>query len=121
MNFFAIRGTMVVHRRHAGWFTCAALLALSLPPAKNGADPATSQSAAGQAAPVHLTAEQDHQRIMDLLHITSLRRGADGELRRLQSGFRHQAARSARSEKWQAGNDGADLVGPEAAGDRGRF
>ena len=29
--------------------------------------------------PVHLTAEQDHQRLMDLLHITSLRRGADGD------------------------------------------
>jgi hypothetical protein len=29
--------------------------------------------------PVHLTAEQDHQRIMDLLHITSIRRGADGD------------------------------------------
>jgi hypothetical protein len=27
--------------------------------------------------PVHLTAEQDHQRMMDLLHITSLRPGAD--------------------------------------------
>jgi hypothetical protein len=25
-----------------------------------------------------LTAEQDHQRLMDLLHITSLRKGADG-------------------------------------------
>ena len=39
---------------------------------------------AGQAArtlssPVHLTAEQDHQRILDLLHITSLRRGPDGD------------------------------------------
>ncbi|HEY1262755.1 MAG TPA: acetylxylan esterase [Terriglobales bacterium] len=29
--------------------------------------------------PVHLTAEQDHQRMMDLLHIASLRRGADGD------------------------------------------
>ncbi len=29
--------------------------------------------------PAHLTAEQDHQRILDLLHITSLRRGADGD------------------------------------------
>lgn len=28
--------------------------------------------------PVHLTSEQDHQRTLDLLHITSLRRGADG-------------------------------------------
>jgi hypothetical protein len=29
--------------------------------------------------PVHLTAEQDHQRLLDLLHITSLRRGPDGD------------------------------------------
>jgi hypothetical protein len=79
MHFFEIRGTIVFHWRHAGCFTCAALLALSLPPAKNGAEPATSQSTDGPAAPVHLTAEQDHQRIMDLLHITSLRRGADGD------------------------------------------
>jgi hypothetical protein len=28
---------------------------------------------------VHLTAEQDHQRLLDLLHITSLRRGPDGD------------------------------------------
>ena len=31
----------------------------------------------GLTPPVHLTAEQDHQRMMDLLHITSLRPGAD--------------------------------------------
>jgi len=29
--------------------------------------------------PVHLSAEQDHQRLLDLLHITSLRRGPDGD------------------------------------------
>ena len=29
--------------------------------------------------PVQLTSEQDHQRTMDLLHITSLRRGVDGD------------------------------------------
>ena len=33
---------------------------------------------AAQAQPVILTAQQDHQRLMDLLHITELRRGADG-------------------------------------------
>ena len=33
----------------------------------------------GSQIPVHLTAEQDHQRIMDLLHITSIRPGADGD------------------------------------------
>lgn len=30
-------------------------------------------------APVHLTSEQDHQRMMDLLHITALRPGAEGD------------------------------------------
>jgi hypothetical protein len=34
---------------------------------------------ATNSAPAHLTAEQDHQRIMDLLHIQSIRRGADGD------------------------------------------
>jgi hypothetical protein len=29
--------------------------------------------------PAHLTSEQDHQRLMDLLHTSSLRRGADGD------------------------------------------
>ena len=29
--------------------------------------------------PLHLTSEQDHERIMDLLHITTLRRGPDGD------------------------------------------
>ena len=37
------------------------------------------QVATGPPPPAHLTAEQDHQRILDLLHITSLRRGADGD------------------------------------------
>lgn len=36
-----------------------------------------ADSAAAQ--PVHLTSEQDHQRMMDMLHITSIRRGADGD------------------------------------------
>jgi hypothetical protein len=30
-------------------------------------------------SPIHLTSEQDHQRIMDLLHIQVLRRGVDGD------------------------------------------
>jgi hypothetical protein len=37
-------------------------------------------SVGGQYPPqAHLTADQDHQRILDLLHITSLRRGPDGD------------------------------------------
>ncbi|MGH9494125.1 MAG: alpha/beta hydrolase family protein [Candidatus Sulfotelmatobacter sp.] len=34
---------------------------------------------AAAARPGHLTSEQDHQRMMDLLHISSIRRGADGD------------------------------------------
>jgi hypothetical protein len=47
---------------------------------------ALGANAAGQATvasnlppPVQLTAEQDHQRLLDLLHITALRRGPDGD------------------------------------------
>ncbi len=47
---------------------------------------APEADAAGQAPavssltpPAHLTAEQDHQRLLDLLHITALRRGPDGD------------------------------------------
>ena len=47
---------------------------------------APGADAAGQAPavsslppPVQLTAEQDHQRLLDLLHITALRRGPDGD------------------------------------------
>jgi hypothetical protein len=40
---------------------------------------AAQQDPRSSPPPVRLTAEQDHQRLMDLLHITSLRRGADGD------------------------------------------
>ena len=43
----------------------------------SGATFSFPQSAPAQQRPVELTAEQDHQRIMDLLHITSLRSGKD--------------------------------------------
>src|ERR1700730_16982524 len=72
------RKIMVFSRRHIEWFTGVALLASSLSPPKIDADPA-KPCAARQSPPVHLTAEQDHERIMNLLHITSLRRGADGD------------------------------------------
>ena len=48
-------------------------------PLAGGADPAIQATASDASAPVHLTSEQDHQRILDLLHITSLRRGPDGD------------------------------------------
>src|SRR6185437_862960 len=39
---------------------------------------ALEAAADGPPPPVHLTAQEDHQRLMDLLHIKSLRPGADG-------------------------------------------
>jgi hypothetical protein len=39
---------------------------------------AALQDNGGMPPPVTLTAKEDHQRMMDLLHITSIRRGADG-------------------------------------------
>jgi hypothetical protein len=39
----------------------------------------SSLSQTANPPPVHLTAEQDHQRLLDLLHIQSPRRGPDGD------------------------------------------
>jgi hypothetical protein len=49
----------------------ASTIGRAQPPEAKPADPSLPP-------PVELTAQQDHRRIMDLLHITSLRRGADG-------------------------------------------
>ena len=42
------------------------------------ADPSVAQDVRPVTPPVVMTAQQDHQRLMDLLHITRLRPGADG-------------------------------------------
>jgi hypothetical protein len=55
------------------------LATLILRSAPSRSRPAGVQAGDTPGGPVHLTAEQDHQRMMDLLHITSLRRGADGD------------------------------------------
>src|SRR5579872_1494365 len=60
------------------WVGGVVLFGWMLPAVTTGVD-AGRQNTVATAPPVHLTAEQDHQRMMDLLHITSLRRGADGD------------------------------------------
>src|SRR6266849_4750462 len=63
--------------RSTGWLLALIILAhvfASLPLEVNSA----TQGGIIPAPPVTMTAEQDHKRIMDLLHITSLRPGADG-------------------------------------------
>ena len=51
------------------WVFCAVLMLLFAPSSLPQTTP----------PPVHLTAEQDHQRLMELLHIKELRRGPDGD------------------------------------------
>ena len=59
--------------RTARVFTAAVLIA-------SGASVAQSpQVTTGLTPPVQLTRDQDHQRLMDLLHITEMRRGPDGD------------------------------------------
>jgi (4-O-methyl)-D-glucuronate---lignin esterase len=64
--------------RSIGWSVALLLLALAVAPLAGGAEPATPPATSTLPPPVEMTAQQDHQRIMDLLHITSLRQGADG-------------------------------------------
>ncbi len=55
-----------------------ALTLFLIAPLSSGADPVAPQDASALPPPVVMTAQQDHQRIMELLHITSIRPGANG-------------------------------------------
>jgi hypothetical protein len=61
------------------WLLGLALLALMAHGAARETHQGATAAANNPPAPVQLTAEQDHQRMMDLLHITAIRRGADGD------------------------------------------
>jgi hypothetical protein len=60
--------------RSVRWSLGLILSALVIAPLARGDDPPKKKP----DAPVELTAKEDHQRLMDLLKIKSLRRGADG-------------------------------------------
>jgi len=53
------------------------LLALAVAPSARGTDPVTPQDTNTLPPSVLMTAKHDHQRILELLHITSLRPGAN--------------------------------------------
>ena len=57
--------------RSIGWAVTVSLLALLLAPV-------AAQDTGTLSPPVVMTAQQDHQKMMDLLHITSIRPGRDG-------------------------------------------
>jgi hypothetical protein len=64
--------------RSIRWSVGLVLWAVVVALPARGADPVAQPAASSLPPPVQLTAQQDHQRIMELLQITSLRRGADG-------------------------------------------
>jgi hypothetical protein len=64
-------------RENDAYLVVLILLALAVAPLASGAGPVSPQESR-TPPPVEMTAQQDHQRLMDLLHITSLRPGADG-------------------------------------------
>src|SRR5438067_5777622 len=67
----------VTAARWIGWSIALFAAAIATAPRLGGADPPTAPGASSLPPPVELTAQQDHQRIIDLLHITALRPGAD--------------------------------------------
>ncbi len=63
-------------RRRVVWTVYLAIAALAALGTVNAQQ--TAEKAGGLQPPVRLTAEEDHQRLMTLLHITSIRRGPSG-------------------------------------------
>jgi hypothetical protein len=61
------------------WLEGVAFVTVVLFSAARAANSNDPQESTNFPPPVHLTSEQDHQRTMDLLHITELRRGPDGD------------------------------------------
>src|SRR5438477_6280383 len=68
-------GTVIRWKR---WFLAFALSALAVVTPARGDDPPKKPDAGSLPPPVQLTAQQDHKRMMELLNIKELRRGANG-------------------------------------------
>ncbi|HUE04656.1 MAG TPA: hypothetical protein VMR62_34210, partial [Bryobacteraceae bacterium] len=64
--------------RSTRWITGLLFAGLAGIPAANFLLEMARADAGGQTPPVKLTKEEDHQRMMDLLHMTEIRRGRDG-------------------------------------------
>src|SRR5580698_10202743 len=64
--------------RSKRWLFGLLLAGLAGVPAANFLFDAARADAGGQTPPVKLTKDEDHQRVMDLLHIAEIRRGRDG-------------------------------------------
>ncbi len=65
--------------RSIAWLLGLGLVALCVHAAARRGEQGAPAATNDPAAQMQLAAEQDHQRIMDLLHIKAIRRGADGD------------------------------------------
>jgi hypothetical protein len=88
--FKALKKRQVI-RCSTGFFICAMTAACNAFSADQPSE-ANSES----PPPVKMTAEQDHQRMMDLLHISSLRRGADARNRQAENHANYDEAKANR-------------------------
>ena len=75
--------------------TCFAALMLLLGPAVGRSQPpAVRPSAVDPPPPVQLTAQEDHKRLMGLLHIASIRQGANGNNRQAPNAANYDEAKA---------------------------
>src|SRR5579863_2229063 len=70
---------MLLNLWYTAWLDSAIKLDASKKPDSTNPANSAKTEASGLPAPAHLIAEEDHQRLLDQLHISSLRRGPDGD------------------------------------------
>ncbi len=116
--------------RSIKWSSALTLLAVTITPWTRADDQAISQETRTLPPPLVMTAQQDHQRMMDLLQITSLRPGANGNNPQAPNAANYDGVPSQSLseppeptglEEWEEGHDGEDVVGSAARGNRRGF
>jgi hypothetical protein len=80
--------------RSLRWSLGLVLSALVAGPGVHGEDPPKKADAGSLPPPVQLTAQQDHQRLMDLLNLKELRRGANGRDRTAPNAANYDEAKA---------------------------
>ncbi len=75
---FEEKSMSITATRLIGWSVGLALLAMATGPLARGAESAKPPEGGTAAGPVKMTVQEDHQKMMELLHITSLRPGPSG-------------------------------------------
>src|SRR5437588_9165325 len=80
--------------RSIPWSLGLALLAWAVVRPARADDPPKKPDASGLPPPVQMTAQEDHKRMMELLNIASLRRGANGNDRNAANAANYDEAKA---------------------------